>query len=184
MAAQDETLPLTTGNEIQIKCNAPAKAGEVKVTVKVDPLPGEVNPNNNSIDTYVTVTQEGISVLLVDKMRAWEPQMICDALAEESRIRLFPVWLRGDAPSENGDSLCEFKSFMKLTDKKDDPALAWKGLHELEGTTRLGSLKLTSKVVAETEGKDSKDHGEPLLVAGSYGDGRTLAFGGDTTHRW
>ena len=107
--AQDATLTLTNGNEVTIKGNAPAKAGEVKVTVKVDPLQGEVNPNNNSIDTYVTVVQEGISVLLVDKQRAWEPQMICDALAEESRIRLYPVWLRrDDSPTDKGDGLFQF----------------------------------------------------------------------------
>jgi uncharacterized membrane protein len=271
-AADTFKLPLTTGNEVQIKCNAPAKSGEVKVTVKVDPLPAEVNPHNNSIDTYITVTQEGLSVLLVDKMRAGEPQLICDALAEESRIRLFPVWLRGDAAADNGDSLfqfdkqqydvvilgdvtaaqmkaanpaaltkirqlvergsglimiggyrtfgngdwsgtpiadvlpirldakdqnpkhtqlvptadglSEFKFFMQLTDKKEDAQREWAKLHVLEGTTRLGSLKATSKVVAETDDTDGKGHGEPLLVAGGFGDGRTLAFGGDTTHRW
>ena len=55
----------------------------------------------------------------------------------------------------------------------------WENLHELEGFTLLGSLKGgASKVVAETTA------GKPLLVAGRYGEGRTLAFGGDTTHRW
>ncbi len=267
--AQDTVLALSTNNEVSIKCNAPAKAGEVKVTVRIDTLQGEVNPHNNSIDTYVTVTQEGISVLLVDKMRAGEPQRICDALAEESRIRLYPVWLRGDQPaagngdglfqfdrqqydviilgdvtakqmraahpralaeikklvdkgsglivlggyanfgngdwqgteiadvlpvnldvqgqSENGtqlfptaDGLSEFKYFMQLTDKKEDAARAWGKLHELEpSTTLLGTLKPgVAKVVAESATK------RPLLVAGKYGEGRTLAFGGDTTHKW
>src|SRR5260370_33663215 len=37
-------------------------------------------------------------------MGAGEPQKICDALAEESRIRLYPVWMRGEAPAaDNGD---------------------------------------------------------------------------------
>jgi uncharacterized membrane protein len=266
--AQDMVLPLTINNEVEIKCTAPAKAGEVKVTVKIDPLQGEVNPNNNSIDTYVTVTQEGISVLLVDKARVWEPQMICDALAEESRIRLYPVWLRGNVPANekgdglfqfdkqqydviifgdvtaeqmragnpnalteikrlvekgsgfmmlggyrtfgNGDwkgtviadllpveldvqgqsdnatqmvptpdGLSEFKYFMQLTEKKDDAKLAWSRLHEMVGTTVLGKPKPgVAKVVAETTA------GKPLLVAGKYGEGRTLALGGDTTHKW
>jgi hypothetical protein len=265
--AQDATLALTTNNEVEIKCTAPAKSGEVKVTVKIDPLQGEVNPNNNSIDTYVTVTQEGISVLLVDKPRAGEPQMICDALAEESRIRLYPVWLRGDRPADTGDGVfqfdkqqydviilgdvtavqmraanrnalaeirrlvekgagfmmlggyktfangdwkgseiadllpvdldvqgqsenetqmfpnpdgvSEFKYFMQLADKKDDDARAWKNLHDLKGTTLLGTPKRgVGKIVAVTTTK------KPLLVAGKYGEGRTLAFGGDTTHLW
>ncbi len=265
--AQDAQLMLTTDNVVEIKCNAPAKSGEVKVTVKIDPFPDEVNPNNNTIDTYVTVTQEGISVLLVDKVRAGEPQMICDALAEEQRIRVFPVWLRGDQPAGNGDSLfqfdqrqydviilgdvtaaqmkaanpralaeikrlvekgsgflmtggyrtfgngdwkdtpiadilpveltptrqlesatqmrpapdgiAEFKYFMQLTDKKEDLKAAWGKLHELEGMTELGEpRKGIGKVVAVS----TTDR--PLLVAGHYGEGRTLAFGGDTTHRW
>jgi uncharacterized membrane protein len=266
--AQNATLALTINNEVEIKCTAPAKAGEVKVTVKIDPLQGEVNPNNNSIDTYVTVTQEGISVLLVDKPRAGEPQMICDALAEESRIRLYPVWLRRDeAPSGSGDGLfqfdkqqydviiigdvtarqmlagnrnalteirrlvekgsgfmmlggyrtfangdwkgteiadllpveldvqgqsentthmypnpdgvAEFKYFMQLAEKKEDDARAWNNLHELDGTTLLGKPKPgVAKIVAVTT------TGKPLLAAGRYGEGRTLAFGGDTTHRW
>ncbi len=56
---------------------------------------GDLFPLNNKIETYITVTKEGVSVLLVDKQRAWEPQLICDALAHDPRIRVTPVWLRG-----------------------------------------------------------------------------------------
>ncbi len=45
--------------------------------------------------------------------------------------------------------------------------------------TELGeTLKGIGKVVAVS----TTD--KPLLVAGRYGEGRTLAFGDDTTHRW
>jgi uncharacterized membrane protein len=95
VAVQDETLLLTTGNEVKVKTNAPDKPGEIKVTLRVDPLPGEISVANNDISTFVTVTKEGLSVLLVDKERFPEPQMICDALRQDPRITLYTVWLRG-----------------------------------------------------------------------------------------
>ncbi|MFO0930823.1 MAG: hypothetical protein U0736_27955 [Gemmataceae bacterium] len=52
-------------------------------------------PLNNTIETFVTVSREGLSVLLVDRQRAFEPQLICDALAQDARIRVTPVWVRG-----------------------------------------------------------------------------------------
>ena len=65
------------------------RPGEVKVTLKVDPLPGEVSQVNNEISTYVTVTKEGVSVLYVEgKYRAWEPKFIRYALSQDPRIRL------------------------------------------------------------------------------------------------
>jgi uncharacterized membrane protein len=267
--AESATLTKTTSNELEIKCTAPAKAGEYKLTVKIDPGRDEVNLNNNSIETYITVTQEGISVLLVDKYRFPEPQMICDALSAESRIRVYPVWMRanGDVAGQGdglfqfdkqkydviilgdvsprqmlaanrnslneikqlvergagfmmlggyasfgnsdwqstpladvlpvelaekgqidketqmlptSDGLGEFKYFMQLTEKKDPADVAWKKLRTLDGMTLLGKLKPASKVVAETDSTPPR----PLLVAGRDGEGRTLAFGGDTTHRW
>jgi hypothetical protein len=96
--AKDETLEKTTGNEVKLKTTAPAKPGEIKVTLKVRPLPGEMTTANNEISTYVTVTKEGISVLLVDKERSWEPQAIADALRADPRIRLYYLLLRGTQP--------------------------------------------------------------------------------------
>jgi uncharacterized membrane protein len=105
VAAQDETLPLTTGNEVKVKCTAPAKPGEIKVTMRVQKLPGEISESNNEISTYVTVTKEGLSVLLVDKIRFPEPQLLCDALRNDPRnrgkepsVRLYSAWLRGNQP--------------------------------------------------------------------------------------
>ncbi len=37
-------------------------------------------------------------MLLIDKERAWEPQLIYDALARDPRIQVKPLWLRGNAP--------------------------------------------------------------------------------------
>ena len=98
VTAQDATLEKTIGNDIQIKTTAPSKPGEIKVTLKIDPQPGETSTANNEITTYLTVIKEGISVLLVDKERFPEPQMIADALRTEPRIRFYTLWLRGQKP--------------------------------------------------------------------------------------
>lgn len=273
--ARDEVLALTNGNTIKLECNAPAKPGEVKLRVQVDDPKrkdeapnGDLFPLNNKIETYITVTKEGVSVLLVDKQRAWEPQFICDALVRDSRIRVTPVWLRGgqtiDANSGDlfhfdrqpydviivGDvtaaqmravspqsleaiehlvsrgsgflmlggydtfgnkdwqgtpiekmlpldltasrgqiednrkmlptqaGLAKFAYLLRLTDG-DKPEKAWETLPELEGISRLRkSNKGLETVLAES------DKNEPILIAQNYGDGRVLAFAGDTTNRW
>jgi uncharacterized membrane protein len=88
--AQDAVLTRTNGNEVQISCDAPADPGELKVTLRIDPLPGEVSAANNEISTYVTVTKEGISVLYVEgKVRFWEPKYIRYALTQDPNIRLY-----------------------------------------------------------------------------------------------
>src|SRR5262249_12990248 len=88
---------------------APAKPGEVKVTMRLEPLPGEMSRSNNEITTFVTVAKEGISVLLVDKERFPEPQMICDALRNDQRIRMHVLWFRGEqVVNPNQKDLFEF----------------------------------------------------------------------------
>lgn len=278
VAFTDAPLRLTTGNEVRVKAAAPATAGEVKLTVRVEdpdrdgkPLDGEVSAANNEMTTYLTVTKEGLSVLLVDKLRAWEPQSVCDALARDPRIHLYPVWLRGpsaagtadlfrfdqqqydvillgdvtaeqmravspDAPeklerlvnkgaglmmlggygtfaeggwpqtklrdvlpvqiagagAERGQvqqkvkmepaeaGLRLFSYLLRLSDSARDPREAWEELPPLDGMTRLGKPKEGVGTVLAVSGNG----GDPLLVAGQYGGGRTLAFGGDTTWRW
>jgi uncharacterized membrane protein len=98
VTARDVVLPLTTGNEVVLECDAPAQPGEVKVKAVVEPAEPDKFPFNNTIETFVTVSKEGISVLLVDRQRAFEPAFICDALAEDPRIRVTAVWLRGGKP--------------------------------------------------------------------------------------
>src|SRR5207302_574910 len=88
--AQDFKLPKSAGNEVELVCDAPATPGEIKVTLKVDPVKGEMTLINNEISTFVTVTKEGISVLYVEgKYRAWEPKFIRYALNQDRNIHLF-----------------------------------------------------------------------------------------------
>ncbi len=102
VAAQDETLLHRKDNQVTIVCDAPAVPGEIKVTLKVHQrgqpraLPGELSETNNEMSTYVTVTREGLSVLLVERQdRFPEPQMMLSALASDKRIRVYRAWLRG-----------------------------------------------------------------------------------------
>jgi uncharacterized membrane protein len=96
----------TTGTEIELTTDAPATPGEVKVTVKADPLPGEASLANNEISTYLTVTKEGLSVLLVDRLRT-ELKFIREALAGDPRIRVFEaVRQTDDVPA--GDEIFNF----------------------------------------------------------------------------
>lgn len=94
--AQPDALRKTLGNSVAVTTDAPSNPGEIKVTLKVDPLPGELATTNNEISTFVTVTKEGIKVLFVDKPRFPEPQRICDALEADPRIRLYMAWRRTD----------------------------------------------------------------------------------------
>ena len=58
-----------------------ARRGQGDGESRQTPLPGELNKDNNQLGTFVTVVKGGVNVLLIDKDRAWEPQMIYDALA-------------------------------------------------------------------------------------------------------
>jgi len=55
---------------------------------------------------------------------------------------------------------------------------AWQRLPELEGANRFRGVKPLAAVLAETL------QGEPLLVQGQFGEGRVLAFAGDSTWLW
>src|SRR5262249_36765103 len=107
---QKETLQKVKDNEVRLVIDAPAKPGEVKLSLRVDPLPGEMSKANNEIATYITVTKEGVSVLFVDKPRFPEPQLICDALTSDPRIRLFvpPGWRRTDEVAPDQADLFQF----------------------------------------------------------------------------
>ncbi len=63
-----------------------------------------------------------------------------------------------------------------------DARSAWEALPPLAGANRLprNRLKPNAQVIADSA--DAARH--PLLVAGQAGNGRTLAFAGDTTWQW
>jgi uncharacterized membrane protein len=264
-------------NEVQIHTEAPDKPGELKITVRAEdphrpgkPLPEEKNLTNNELSTLVSIIKGGLSVLLVDKARVWEPQAICDALDSDPRITLDRVWLRGTAPVDanaaklfkfnekkydviifgdvtaqqvqqanpnaleeiveqvgkgagflmiggyhafgsgdwkstpiekllpvdlsvtgqddreiqmvpTGDGLRLYGYVLGMADgKTESEKAAWARLPPLEGMSKIKVEKggLFDNVLAQSK------TGEPILVTKLWGKGRTMAFAGDTTHRW
>ena len=70
--AAGDTAVLTKekDNEIKIPMKAPDRPGEYKLRVEIpiDSVPGDAAPANNELETYLTVTKEGVRVLLVGRL--------------------------------------------------------------------------------------------------------------------
>lgn len=66
---------------------------------------------------------------------------------------------------------------MMLGATPEDSAAVWAKLPPLEGANKFGALSAGAIELA-SDGKN------PLLVAQSFGNGRVMAFAGDTTWRW
>lgn len=96
-------FPLTEKNELLIETTAPTVPGEVRVTLKLTPLKGEISVANNEIATYVTVVKEGVSVLLVDAVNE-ESKYIRMALASDPRIRLYQIERQTEARPEGAEA--------------------------------------------------------------------------------
>ncbi len=109
--AERVMLTKTAGNEVKIKCDAPSHPGDLKVTLQVQDLPGEVTKVNNEKSTYVTVTKEGVSILWVEgKLRAFESVFaIRHALSRDPRFRIYhAVRLKEAKPSRQEADLFNF----------------------------------------------------------------------------
>jgi uncharacterized membrane protein len=158
--AKQFSLPKETGNEVQLSADAPDRPGEIKVTIKADPHVGEMVADNNEISTYVTVIKEGISVLLVDKLRSPEPQRICDALKEYRSIRLYPAWHVSDTPAKE-DLLQLDKRHYDVIILGDLSVRRLRHLDPLRPETGEGSL------LGEIA-KQVKERGAGLMVIGGY----------------
>ncbi|MFL5343034.1 MAG: glutamine amidotransferase [Gemmataceae bacterium] len=96
-------FPLREKNDFVVEATAPQIPGEVRVTLKLSGLPGEVTLANNEISTYVTVIKEGVSVLLVDQVHE-ESKFLAAALASDPRFRLTQVVRQTDAPPPPGEA--------------------------------------------------------------------------------
>jgi uncharacterized membrane protein len=107
VATQEVTLTKEKGNEFQIVTDAPATPGEKKLTVRVQALAGEVSVANNEVTTYVTVTKEGVSVLIVDRLRT-ELKFLRQALAGDPRFRVDVAIRQTDAVQAGGEDLFGF----------------------------------------------------------------------------
>jgi hypothetical protein len=63
-----------------------------------------------------------------------------------------------------------------------DSASTWAQLPPLDGANRIAKSELKANAQVLAEGDDPGRH--PLLIAAQSGDGRVLAFAGDSTWRW
>ncbi len=79
------------GNEIEIATKAPDKPGEVRVKLEIVNGPADDRiKDNNEIDTYLTVTKEGVRVLVIDRARL-ELAYLRRALATDKRFDFVQV---------------------------------------------------------------------------------------------
>jgi uncharacterized membrane protein len=90
-------MALTNGNELRLETTAPPTPGEIRLTLKIRPLEGEVTEKNNEISTYVSVVKEGVSVLIVDDVRD-ERKYIRNALAADPRFSVHMVTRQTEQP--------------------------------------------------------------------------------------
>jgi hypothetical protein len=98
-------------------------------------------------------------------------------------LHLKPVPLpNGVGPDKTGVVMLPDRRFgneppMRLA-SPDQNLAAWEKLPPLEGANKFEALKPAARPLADTP------DGKPLLVAAEPGDGRVLAFAGDSTWRW
>jgi uncharacterized membrane protein len=112
---QDVELPKATDNEIEISTKAPDKPGEVKASLElVDPPGNQSTTLNDKIETYLTVTKEGVRVLVISKLGD-ELRGIRRALATDKRFDFVEVTRATEAPG----TADEAKRF-DLTDQRYD----------------------------------------------------------------
>ncbi len=100
------TVELTkaTDNDIEITTKAPDKPGEVRVSLElVDPPLNQVTKLNDKIETYLTITKEGVRVLVIGK-DSWELKEIRRALATDKRIDYVETVRASEAPGTAEDA--------------------------------------------------------------------------------
>jgi uncharacterized membrane protein len=83
---QEFTLTKSTDNEIEFTTKAPEKPGEAKISLElIDPPSNQVTTLNDKIETYLTITKEGVRVLVFAK-NSYELAFIRKALASDKRF--------------------------------------------------------------------------------------------------
>lgn len=93
VATDEFLLSQEKDNRIRLSFKAPEQPGEVKIRLVVGqerdgqivPLSGESSRDNNASETYLTVTKDGIRVLVIDRLR-WENTLLLDALRRDKRF--------------------------------------------------------------------------------------------------
>ncbi|MGL6073638.1 MAG: hypothetical protein ACRC8S_05690 [Fimbriiglobus sp.] len=97
---ENTTLSKETDNRIELKFKAPERAGEIKVKVEIPvaSTDGDVVPSNNIIETYLSVTKEGMRVLVINREN-FEQTFLRRALQRDQRIDQFQVIRQTSEPA-------------------------------------------------------------------------------------
>jgi uncharacterized membrane protein len=92
-------LPATRGNVIDAGKVVAGPVGEMKITVKVDEVPGEFTTLNNELTTYVNVRKKGINILWVDaRYREESTWVMRRALKKDQRFNIVHLVRPQDVP--------------------------------------------------------------------------------------
>ncbi len=105
VATEEVRLEKEKDNKVRITVKAPPTRGEIKVKLLIGQerdgelvkLNGEKDFDNNASETYLTVTKDGVRVLIIDRLR-WEETRLRDVLRSEKRFDLNEVIRQSDLP--------------------------------------------------------------------------------------
>src|SRR5204863_8404341 len=112
---EDFELTKSTDNEVEITTKAPDTPGEVKVSMElVNPPGNQVSTENDKIETYLTVTREGVRVFVISKLGN-ELTYVRRALATDKRFDFVEIV----RTSEAAGTADEAKRF-DITDQRYD----------------------------------------------------------------
>jgi len=113
---ENVNLPNTRGNLVDVGQFVPEQVGEIRVTVKVDEVPGEFTTLNNEMSTYINVRKEGISILWVEGRKRLEATWILrHALGKNPRLAI-----TYDERTTDGPLTPEQVEFFKTPEKTFD----------------------------------------------------------------
>jgi hypothetical protein len=105
IATEDVTLEREKDNKVRMTIKAPPERGEYKVKMVVGQdkdgeivaVTGESRDDNNASETYLTVTKDGVRLLIIDRLR-WEQTRLRDALRTEQRFDVNEVIRQSNLP--------------------------------------------------------------------------------------
>jgi hypothetical protein len=100
---EEVTLEKEKDNKVRLTMKAPATRGEYKVKLeigqlvegKIIALKNESRDDNNYSETYLTVTKDGLRLLIIDRLRS-EEMRIRDALRADKRFDVNEVFRQSD----------------------------------------------------------------------------------------
>jgi uncharacterized membrane protein len=147
----------------------PDQPGDVKVSIWIKPLQGELTETNNEVATYVTLIKEGLSVLYLDKDRAWEPKFIKRALKGDERITLYSAFLGEDTGAEAEAWRRDLLRSLKASDRPYDVYI----LGDIPASRFAPQTGMGKEILERI--KEHVSNGAGLVMIGgheSFGNGR------------